>query len=135
MKNVLLLAVFAISFLWLPACKNQQKQAEKTTSKTQDMKQNNTYSLVVSFISIGQGVDQEAIEQFNRFITGFETENKVTLNIEKIPWGREGEVDYCIDLSQIDEKIAQKFLTKTNELLSNNNLIKVEKNAPCVHKR
>ena len=133
MKTKLLLAAMILSFIGFSACKNHEKSTGET--QNQNMKQNNIYSVVVSFISIGQGVDQKAIEQYNEFIAQFEKENKVKINLEKVPWGREGEVDYCIDLSGLDKKIMEKFLTKTDELLSKNNLIKVEKNAPCVHKR
>ena len=134
MKTKLLLATMALSIIGFAACKNHEKTSG-SADKTQKMQQNNTYSLVVSFISIGQGVDQKAIEQYNEFIAQFEKENNVKINLEKVPWGREGEVDYCIDLTGLDKKTAEKFSTKTEELLSKNNLVKVEKNAPCVHKR
>jgi ABC-type glycerol-3-phosphate transport system substrate-binding protein len=85
MKTKLLLTALAISFLGFSACKNHEK-AVATNQNSKQMNQNNTYSLVVSFISIGQGVDSKAIEKYNKFIAQFEQENNVKINIEKVPW-------------------------------------------------
>ncbi len=132
MKKVTLLLLTGITFFAF-ACKNQEKTTENNTKKMNQSQ--NTYALVVSFISIGQGVDQKAIEQFNQLIADIEQKKQVKINYEKIPWGREGEVDYCFNLSELDKETRQLFLTKTDELLSKNTLVKVEKNAACVHKR
>ena len=91
MKTKLLLTAMAISIIGFSACKNNEKATADSAQNTQEMKQNNTYSLVVSFISIGQGVDSKAIEQYDEFIAQFEKDNKVKINLEKVPWGREGE--------------------------------------------
>lgn len=54
-----------------------------------------TVRLKVSFISIGQGINHEASKYFLKVIETFNKENKVNLQYKIVPWGREGEYNYC----------------------------------------
>lgn len=51
--------------------------------------------LVVSFTSMGGGINAKARDQFLEHIQWFNTQNHCELMYDKKPWGREGEIDYC----------------------------------------
>lgn len=109
---------------------NSNKQS---TQDTKPADPNDRFS--VSFISIGAGTDGNAKDQFEQFITAFEQKNKVKLEYEKIPWGREGEVDYCFDLTGLDTKKQAQFITETKELLKGSTLVQYKENEACQPKR
>lgn len=88
----------------------------------------------VSFISIGAGTDGSAKEKFDQFITEYKQENKVELKYETINWGREGEVDYCFDLTSLDKKKQELFIAETKEILKTSTLVRYKENEPCQQK-
>jgi hypothetical protein len=51
--------------------------------------------LVISFTSMGAGINSKARDQFLEHITWFNEQNHCELMFDKKPWGREGEIDYC----------------------------------------
>ncbi len=87
--------------------------------------------LTVSFISIGEGTDYKAKEKFEKFVTDFETRNKVKLVSEKVGWGREGEVDYCYDLATLKPLQRAAFVQETKALVKGNKLVQLKENTPC----
>jgi len=87
------------------------------TKKSQNAIQSTTpvIRLKVSFISIGQGINFEATKYFPKVIEEFNKKHKVKLSYELIPWGREGEFNYCFkEQKKIDEFIiyAKKEMSK-----------------------
>src|SRR5688572_27376745 len=68
--------------------------AEKEAAAQDKMKnaQAEIYSVVVSFYSKGEGIDEKAVHVYNVFLDGFEKQHNLNLNYLKTPWGREGEV-------------------------------------------
>lgn len=70
-----------------PSKKNQKSTSQETS--------NPKVKLKVSFISIGQGINFEAAQYFPKFIEKFNKEHKVNLKFDIVPWGREGEMNYC----------------------------------------
>src|SRR5689334_14430780 len=54
----------------------------------------NMYRLIVSLISIGEGIDSEARSGIQRVTTAWKERTGKQVEPELIPWGREGEVDY-----------------------------------------
>jgi hypothetical protein len=89
-----------------------------------------SYRLVVEFFSIGQGIDIKANDEFVKFL------NTYIKKIEYTPthWGREGEVDYCLKLSELSTLDQANFVKKTKEILSSSKLVHINENAKCVHK-
>jgi hypothetical protein len=55
--------------------------------------------------------------------------------MKKAAWGREGEVDYCIDLNNLDAEKQNVFLLQTKEILIQSQLVHIVENAPCKHKQ
>jgi hypothetical protein len=76
------------------AFKNAKANTQITTnSKPQE--EIKLAQLVVSFASMGAGIDAKARQQFLEHLTWFNTKHNIELMYDKKNWGREGEVDYC----------------------------------------
>ena len=90
-----------------------------------------TYDLVLSFYSIGAGIDNEAKEGYDKFLEGY----KGKVNAEETRWGREGEVDYCLKLSGLSEGEKKDFVAKSRQVLEKSKLVHIKENSPCVHKK
>jgi hypothetical protein len=93
----------------------------KTNQKHQD-------KLVISFISIGTGIDYKAKDQLLLFAKEFEILHQVELTVSVKNWGREGEVDYVYDLAILTKKQCKNFITKTKELFNGNDRVKITLN-------
>lgn len=85
--------------------------------------------LVVSFISMGTGIDGQAHAKFKSAIENFNKKNKCKLIYDVKTWGREGERDYCF--SNNDEKLMTAFNSEISTLFKDNRRVFVEKNKPC----
>lgn len=90
----------------------------------------NTYRLVVSFYSKGEGPDQKNKQEFEKFLSN----QPKKIAFEPTTWGREGEVDYCLKLNELSGTEQTDFVRKAKELLSKSQLVHVNENAQCVNK-
>lgn len=88
-------------------------------------------NFTVVFFSIGEGTDSEARNNFEKFVDEFQKEHNFIFNMKKIPWGREGEVDYCFVFDNVTGELKNKFVTKVKEMLSTNKLVHLFKNKEC----
>ena len=77
---------------------NEIPKPQTEEKKKEDIQENTIKNLVVSFYSIGSGIDYKSAEKFEQFLNTFALENGSKPVYEKIGWGREGEIDYCIAL-------------------------------------
>lgn len=106
------------------------KLAKPTTDAkpASDMK----YRFNVSFISIGSGVDYKAKDKYDAFVLDFAKRNgNVKLKHETSPWGREGEVDYCFSLSELNARQQGAFVQESKALLKDNKLVQFAENVVC----
>lgn len=94
-----------------------------------------TYRLQISFISIGAGPDAKLIESVDNYITAYNSKNNVTLAVEKYPWGREGEQDYCLNLSEIASDSQTAFIQGIKDLVKDSKLVFIKENEICKHKK
>jgi hypothetical protein len=101
------------------------------TKKDMPPTMNSNSRLLVSFISIGQGADQQAREKFDKFLK----EQTVLVNYEGINWGREGEMDYCFTLGELSPAQQAEFVKKVKALIGENKLVLISENVPCAHKK
>lgn len=85
----------------------------------------------VSFYSPGSGINYMAARKLDSFIANYQTNNNVTLTVYKTPWGREGEVDYCFNLSNMDSKKADALVQQVKDLLKGEDRINYKENTPC----
>ena len=68
------------------------------------------YRLIVSFISIGSGINLAAREKLENHLQLNELLKMKNPEIERNPWGREGEVDFCMKLSAFTPAEQEKLL-------------------------
>jgi len=88
------------------------------------------YRLVVSFYSIGEGIDSKNKENFDVFLKN----RSQKIIFEQTPWGREGEVDYCFKLNELTSPEQTDFVKKAKEILGKSTLVRINENEKCVHK-
>ena len=94
-----------------------------------------TSRLVVSFYSICCGIDHQAQEKLDKFINTFEKARGRQLTKSVVRWGREGEIDYCLILSELSPREQKKFISKVRSLLKRSKLVNINENTPCERER
>jgi hypothetical protein len=137
-------AVTVISFSFsICSCKNQKEANSSLNEKTKSNTMNNVvqlsdtshYSLLVSFFSIGSGIDFKIAQEYDRYIKQFELENEGKILVERIPWGREGELDYCIRFAGLSPEKQQSLIDRTKDIASQSKWVNVSTDSPCRRKR
>jgi hypothetical protein len=93
------------------------------------------YRLTISFYSIGSGSDGKAIKSFNEYISSYEKVKAIKLAREEVRWGEEGEIDYCLQLTEIAPKEQERVIIEVKSLLKEAKFVRIEENAPCRNKR
>jgi hypothetical protein len=120
-KLVLIMAIVGILGI-NEACK-AKKAAQNSDSSAS---KSNNCTLRIDFYSIGAGTDYKAIESLVKYI---ET-NKIAY--ETKPWGREGEVIYCLKFNDRSSKEAKVIKAEVKKMLANSQLVRIEEDAPIV---
>lgn len=115
-----MIKVVALTFLTFVVC---QLNAQSITQTQKD-------KLVVSFISIGAGIDYKAKDRLSLFVEGFQREHKIELDVSIKSWGREGEVDCTYNLDKLTKKQCKVFVEKIEDMFSGNNLVKISHGSP-----
>lgn len=87
-----------------------------------------SFRLVISFISIGEGTDLNAATDLNSFISRFESQTGKSIAYIMIPWGREGEVDCCFEMNELDQITQSKFIADVKAAFSGRKLIQITEN-------
>ena len=99
-------------------------------TSAQSITQNQKDKLVVSFISIGTGIDYKAKDRLFSFVEEFQFQYKVELDISIKSWGREGEVDCTYDIGKLTKKQCRVFVEKIEAMFTGNNLVKISRSSP-----
>lgn len=89
------------------------------------------YRVTISFASRGSGIDHATQATFLKWMGEFQPH----VVYEETHWGREGEVDYCLKLSELSTKDQERFVKEARSQLGNKDLIFLKENTPCAHKR
>jgi len=105
-------------------------QDDKTKLTTPEL-----YSLVVSFYSIGAGIDAPIAREFDFYVRDFQEQHADYFYAERVPWGREGEVDYCIQFPTLGKEKARDFMDTVNEIIAKSNMVHINENAECKRRR
>lgn len=95
----------------------------------------NNYRFIVSFISIGEGTDRNGRETLDGVLASWEKKKGAPIAFESVPWGREGEVDFCFNLKELSKKEQELFVADMKSAFNGRSLIQMTENQPCVHKR
>lgn len=155
----------AVSIALMSACKNSGKPSQITTNVTAltvpkdgpsnnqvienklDVKSNDSatniseksqmenYSMVVSFYSIGSGIDRPVAQEFDYLVKDFQEQFGEDFIAERVGWGREGEIDYCIQLDKLKLAAKDTFKNRANAILKKTERVHSKENAPCIRRR
>lgn len=112
------------------SCKAKQEAATSTNTSTSEVKAEK-FRLVVSFISKGAGPDRTSSAALLAYIESHP--KKPSYKTES--WGREGETDYCLNLTELSKAEQVDFIANVNKMMSGNALVFVKENAESNHKR
>ena len=85
---------------------------------------------VVSFISIGAGIDDDTAQEFEDFLST----KYPDLSYEANPAGYEGERDYCFDLSDLSEEQQVTFREESTQILQKSKLVQISEPENCPKK-
>ncbi len=100
-----------------------------------DSVQPDTFKVVISLISIGEGTDPEGPAKIQRFLDSWKSKNGQTPAYEVQPWGREGEVDYNFTLRGMRVNQQKEFVTALQSAMKDEKLILITLDKPNRFKR
>lgn len=106
LRKIALLAIFALLY-----GKSNVIHAQSDSKK---------YDMVISFISTGSGIDAASFEKVSNYLNG-----NSKLKMEKLNWGREGEVDFYLDFDGLKRKEKKSIRKELIKLTENKELIQV----------
>jgi hypothetical protein len=132
--------IFAVVFF--SCCKSKQNgvstppakpapSAPLPTSDEVEAQKQAYNNVVISFYSIGEGVNAKAIEAIENFIGEYSKKINKAIPYSKIAWGREGEVDYCILLTELKPDERKIFVDESRRLARQFELTHFFENHPC----
>lgn len=113
---------------------NKVEVVDEPTSKPKS-NESGIKNLVISFYSIGSGIDLDAARKFDAWIASYKTSSGQPIVYEKIGWGREGEIDYCIQLESINQKEAEEFVSMAKGEVGTCKLMHFNVNGTCKKRR
>ncbi|REJ81588.1 MAG: hypothetical protein DWQ44_10625 [Bacteroidetes bacterium] len=123
---------------------NENKEIFKDTAKELSTKEideddknlmGDTVRLVVSFFSVASGSDYKSMIAMEDSIGEFARRKNKTIDYQKNPWGREGEMDYCFSLSELEDENQAEFIQFIREVLKNAKSVNVYENQLCQRRR
>ncbi|MDF1672343.1 MAG: hypothetical protein P1U41_02495 [Vicingaceae bacterium] len=136
--TVLVLGV-SLSFY---SCKSQSQAMDSNNVEPVNIEKENTsanedgvYDIIVSFASKGTGINRDVKQKLDDALTVFSQNNGVTLNLEKLGWGREGEIDYLFLTKNLSTKQKKELKAKVKEVIGDTEMIFISYDSKCVHKR
>jgi hypothetical protein len=143
---------FTVLAIFLSACKSSKdsgENAEKAETKIVEPTPSNpskplvsmevwtreqaklgpdTFRLVVSFISFGAGTDPDAKALLEAYVYDYKLKNDKVVSYFMIPWGREGEVDCCFPLDELNASEQKNFIEGLSKVIQGKELIQINEN-------
>lgn len=133
MKKIFFLA--SLVSLACISCKSK-KETTKTTENTSSSVTSNadapiTYRLIVSFISKGAGTDGPKRTAFLAYVHG----HPLKPAYKTVIWGREGEADYCFNLTELSaKKDMMTFIEEIKKIAGGSDMMNITENVESQHK-
>jgi hypothetical protein len=90
-----------------------------------------TVRLLISFGSQCCGTDHQALEEVSKAVSALERQTGRSLAQERISWGKEGEFNLCLPLTELDVAGQRLFVARIKTALVKSKLTQVLENAPC----
>jgi hypothetical protein len=131
------LIIFLALLIACSSTKSKSKANESINSKDENFATQPTYSeeniasLIVSFISIGSGIDSKSKRDFLEIVQQYTSDYPDKIEYSEIFWGREGEVNYCLFLGKLNTYDQELIKNNIREMLSKSKLVRLIENAPC----
>ncbi len=113
-----------------PDSVNTTTVVANNTTVVNDTNKNN-YRLSISFISIGAGIDWQTQESFVKWLDAQPSHPKY----DEYQWGREGEKDYCLKLTELSTREQEIFVRDVRTQLTDKPLVIVSEYAECKGKK
>ncbi len=138
MKTIIILSsVISLSFASV-ACKshkNASSSGSATTSSSQNTEAGSTsseqsYRIIVSFTSKGAGTSAEKREAFLKYVESHPKKPAY----KEVLWGREGETDYCLTLSELSKKEQLTFVEEVKKAMAGSDQVIITENAVSQHR-
>lgn len=86
-------------------------------------------SLSISFGSTSHGVDHKKADSMRAVLRAHAS----NLKVDSLHWGREGEVDFCINFKCMRKKRKRQIIEQIKGTLANGSNIYIEENKPILH--
>jgi hypothetical protein len=104
-----------------------------TTAQTSaPSKKEEVCDLLISFYSIGGGINDKAVESLGEYLAQYK---KDKISIDTLPWGREGEVDYCLKFKDLTPEKKRSLIKGIRENLNKAEHVRLEENKDSIHRR
>ncbi|MGE0566813.1 MAG: hypothetical protein AB7O73_02605 [Bacteroidia bacterium] len=119
------------------SCKSKSKNTESKHVKAENssgsiaIENNGAEYIIISFQSKGGGIDQETKGELDKYLSSFEKKYIISLLVTKKNWGREGEVNYCIEDSNLTDITYKELLSGIKKIVSNKELITIKEAKSC----
>ena len=133
--RIIVLILMVAFFNSFASCKStKETEKYKTTTFSEDSslstakQKEQIFRLSVSFYSIGAGTDATAIDKFNNMLKSYSPQLKYELS----RWGREGEINYCFQLKELNPNKQNTFINEVKKLLNDCQLVHIEENTTCI---
>ena len=142
-KKIIIVLMIAIT--GISACVSKKKSASQTQNTTASTPQeivsestsqkDSLKNIIVSFISIGSGTDGKTRTSFLALIDTFQKEKNISLAIDVRRWGREGEVDYCINTTTLNATDLKDLSLRIKKIVAESSLVNYYENKSCRKER
>jgi hypothetical protein len=128
----------------LIACKNNKPPAASNTEVKSEVKadtiskiattenaEEEICRLAVFFYSIGEGAEYPMIIAFEDSIGSYSQKIGKNIDYKKTPWGREGETDFCLQLTGLTTAEQDEFVANTRSQLKKAKWVNIYENYPA----
>jgi len=109
---------------------SNMEEGKPDTQKEQSPQLAKNIRLIVTFASIGAGIDPNGKTMLDDFINSFKEKSGKLVKYGTLDWGREGEFDCEFSLNELNLNEQTDFVKGLKKQFEGNQLIQVEENKP-----
>lgn len=119
--------ISVIALITGTSCKSKEKASNDgtNTSNTKNVQSDKKHRFIVSFFSIGTGLDSDAYTKFENFVKNHPSKPAY----DSYRWGREGEVDIVFNLKEFKKAADQtKFIEELKKAIGDSDRVRYSEN-------
>lgn len=128
MKVVIFILLAIVGFI---SCKSREKGRDQASAT----KIQGASFLNVSFISKGAGINRAGMKDFLLLVSASKASKVLNTEPTSIPWGREGEMDFCFEIASFTSANYNTFKRNCEDLALTHSDIDVSEVLKCKEKR